>query len=195
MHVIAITGLPGAGKSTIAAMLKEAGAEVFDADAEVRRLYGPGGAAVPALAERFPEVVENGAVNSARLKELLLKEPAALALVEGIVHPLVAAARRAFLRKAQAAGARMAVLDIPLLYESGAHEEADLVVLADAPDEVRLTRLEQRPGFDQALLRLLEARQLPLAQKRARADVIIDTSGSFEDTRRQVTALLRRLDR
>jgi len=115
--------------------------------------------------------------------------------VEGIVHPLVAAARRAFLRRAQAAGARMAVLDIPLLYESGAHEEADLVVLADAPDEVRLTRLEQRPGFDQALLRLLEARQLPLAQKRARADVIIDTSGSFEDTRRQVTALLRRLDR
>ncbi len=193
-RTLAITGLPGAGKSTIAAMFGELGAPVFDADAVVRQLYGPGGAAVDALLRRWPDVVdEQGGISTGKLRARLLANPAMFDELERIVHPLVAEARAKFLRDAAGQGAPLAVLEIPLLFETGADAEMDIILLADAPQDVRLQRLRQRPGFDERLLHLMQERQLPLDEKRRRADAVIGTTAPLSEVREQVRRLHARL--
>ncbi len=193
---IGLTGLPGAGKSTVAAMFSELGAAVFDADAAVRTLYAPGGGAARALLTRFPELDDgHGGIDRRRLRALLRKSPALLEEVESIVHPLVANRREAFLRRAAGQGAPLAVVEIPLLYETGAEKGLDIVIWVDAPNEARHARLRERAGFDAALNAALEARLLPAEEKRRRADFIIDASGPVQDTREQVQELFESLAR
>jgi len=191
---IGITGLPGAGKSTVLEMFAELGATVLDADEEVRRLYAPGGEAAKALLARYPELDNGrGGVERGKLRAKLRENSGFLHELEDIVHPLVARAREHFLQRAKRSGASMAVLEIPLLYETGAEKGLDFVILVDAPEDVRHARLRARPGFDAALNAALEARQLPVEEKRRRADAVIDTSGSLDEVRERVRALHERL--
>jgi dephospho-CoA kinase len=188
--VIGLTGSVGMGKSATAAMFAEAGAPVYDADAEVRRLYAPGGAAVAKVEAAFPGVVVDGAVDRGRLGERVLGDPEALARLNAIVWPLMGEARAEFFRQARDAGAKVAVLDIPLLLETGGERNVDKVVVVSAPAEVQRRRVLDRPGMTAAKLEALLAAQMPDADKRAKADFIIDTSRGFDDARRQVQAVL-----
>jgi len=189
---VGITGLPGAGKSTVAQMFAALGAAVFDADEAVRRLYAPGGAAARALLARHPELDDGrGGVDRAKLRLRLRENPELLEELEKIVHPLVAAARDRFIGRAGQTGAPLVVLEIPLLFETGAEQELDFVIWVEAPEEARHARLRERAGFDAALNAALEARLLPAEEKRRRADFVIDTSGTLEDVREQVEALYR----
>ena len=191
---VGITGLPGAGKSTVARMFAELGAPVFDADAEVRHLYAPGGAAARALLARHPELDDGrGGIDRQKLRERLRENPALLNELEEIVHPLVAAARARFIERVERSGAPLVVLEIPLLFETGAEKDLDAVVWVEAPEDLRRARLRERPGFDAALNAALEARLLPAEEKRRRADAVIDTSRGLEDTHRQVEELHARL--
>ena len=192
--MVGITGLPGAGKSTVARLFEELGAAVFDADAVVRRLYAPGGEAARALLAEYPELDDGqGGIDRGKLRKLLRKRFDFLDGLERIVHPLVAAARARFPEEAARSGASLAVLEIPLLFETGAERELDAVILVEAPEEVRQARLRRRPGFDAALNAALEARLLPAEEKRRRADAIIDTSGNLGSVRQQVAQLHARL--
>ena len=196
MRKVGITGLPGAGKSTVADMFAELGAAVFDADAAVRALYAPGGEAARALLTRLPELDDGeGGIDRRKLRAMLRENPALLEEVEAIVHPLVAKRREAFLREAEGRGAPLAVAEIPLLYETSAEKGLDAVIWVEAPERVRHARLQERPGFDEILNAALERRLLPVEEKRARADFIIDTSGTEDDTRRQVQELFESLAR
>ena len=175
-RLIGLTGSIGMGKSTTAAMFAEAGLPVWDADAAVHRLYAAGGAAGPLLAPTCPEAVgPDGAVDRAALKDWIARDPGALAALERIVHPLVAADRAAFIARAAQAGAPAVVLDIPLLFETGTDREMDRVVVVSAPVAVQRSRVLARPGMTEAQFDTILARQLPDAEKRARADDVIET--------------------
>lgn len=175
-RLIGLTGSIGMGKSTTAAMFAEAGLPVWDADAAVHRLYAAGGAAGPLLAPLCPDAVAaDGAVDRAALKDWIARDAAALPAIERVVHPLVAADRAAFIARAAQAGAPAVVLDIPLLFETGADAEMDRVVVTSAPAEVQRARVLARPGMTPAQFDTILARQLPDAEKRARADDVIET--------------------
>ncbi|MGH7022376.1 MAG: dephospho-CoA kinase [Caulobacteraceae bacterium] len=193
MIVVGLTGSVGMGKSATAAMFAEAGTPVYDADAEVRRLYAPGGAAVGPVEVAFPGVVVDGAVDRARLGERVLGDPAALARLNAIVHPLMGEARAEFFRRARDAGAPIVVLDIPLLFETGGARNVDKVVVVSAPAEVQRERVLARPGMSEAKLAAILAAQTPDANKRAGADFVVDTSQGFERAREQVKAILTAL--
>lgn len=193
MIVIGLTGSVGMGKSATAAMFAEAGAPVYDADAEVRRLYTPGGAAVDKVEAAFPGVVVDGAVDRGRLGERVLGDPEALARLNAIVWPLMGEARAEFFRQAREAGAQVVLLDIPLLLETGGERNVDRVVVVSAPADDQRRRVLGRPGMTEAKFEALLAAQMPDAAKRAKADFIIDTSHGFEDARRQVQAVLETL--
>jgi dephospho-CoA kinase len=188
--VLGLTGSIGMGKTTTAGLFREAGVPVHDADVEVGALYAKGGAAAGLVEAAFPGVTVDGAVDKARLSAALLDRPAELARLEAIVHPLVAARRAEFLGRARAQGAPVAVLDIPLLYEIGADAEADAVVVVSAPHHVQRERTLARPGMTGEKLELILARQIPDAEKRARADFVIDTSAGVESARQQVRRVL-----
>jgi dephospho-CoA kinase len=188
--VIGLTGSVGMGKSATAALFAEAGVPVYDADAEVRRLYAPGGAAVAKVEAAFPGVVADGAVDRGRLGERVLGDPDALARLNAIVWPLMGEARAEFFRRAREAGAEVAVLDIPLLLETGGERSVDKVVVVSAPAELQKQRVLGRPGMTEAKFDALLAAQMPDATKRARADFVIDTSRDFDHARRQVRAIL-----
>jgi dephospho-CoA kinase len=188
--VVALTGSVGMGKSSTAGMFAEAGVPVYDADEEVRRLYAPGGAAVAKVEAEFPGVVVKGAVDRGRLGERVLGDPAALAKLNSIVHPLMGEARAEFFRRAKGAKAPIVVLDIPLLFETGGERNADKVVVVSAPAEMQRKRVLGRPGMTGAKFAALLAAQVPDAEKRARADFVIDTSQDFDHARRQVKAIL-----
>jgi dephospho-CoA kinase len=188
--VVALTGSVGMGKSSTAGMFAEAGVPVYDADEEVRRLYLPGGAAVAKVEAEFPGVVVKGAVDRGRLGECVLGDPAALAKLNSIVHPLMGEARAEFFRRAKGAKAPIVVLDIPLLFETGGERNADKVVVVSAPAEMQRKRVLGRPGMTGAKFAALLAAQVPDAEKRARADFVIDTSQDFDHARRQVKAIL-----
>jgi dephospho-CoA kinase len=190
MIVLGLTGSIGMGKSTVAKMFAEEGAPAFDSDAAVHDLYAPGGAAVAPVGAAFPGVVRDGAVDRAHLSERVLDNPEALKRLEAIVHPLVRQAQMNFLFAQRAAGKKAAVLDIPLLYESGGARLVDKVVVVSAPPEVQRARVLARPGMTEEKFESLLARQVPDAEKRARADFVIDTSGDFDATRAQVRAVL-----
>ncbi len=170
--VIGLTGSIGMGKSTTAAMFAEAGAAVWDADAAVHRLYGDGGAAVPHVAGLVPGVVRHGAVDRARLRAAIAADPGLLARLEAVVHPLVAADRASFIASA---AADVIVCDVPLLFETGSEGQFDAIVVVSAPAEVQRDRVLARGTMSAAEFDAILARQMPDAEKRARADRVIDT--------------------
>jgi dephospho-CoA kinase len=190
MIVLGLTGSIGMGKSTVARMFAEEGAPTFDSDAAVHNLYAPGGAAVAPVGEAFPGVVRGGAIDRAALSARVLHDADALKRLEAIVHPLVRQAQMNFLSAQRAAGSKTVVLDIPLLFEFGGAGLVDKVVVVSAPAEVQRTRVLARPGMTEEKFKDLLARQVPDAEKRARADFVIDTSGDFDATRAQVRAVL-----
>lgn len=190
MIVLGLTGSIGMGKSTTARLFAEAGAWVWDADAAVHRLYAPGGAAVGPVGDAFPDAVVEGAVDRARLAQALTRTPDGFARLETIVHPLVAEDRRRGLAHALSQGFRLAVLDIPLLFETGGDRAVDAVVVVTAPAEVQRERVLARPGMTQDRLDAILVRQTPDADKRARADFVIDTGGGIAAARDQVRAVV-----
>lgn len=190
--LLGLTGSIGMGKSTTAAMLRAEGLPVWDADATVHALYAVGGAGVPAIAALRPEAVVNGSVSRDRLKEWIAADPSALKRVEGAIHPLVAAHRAGFIQGAAAMGAAIVVLDIPLLFETGAESSVDAVLVVSAPADIQHQRVMDRPGMTEAHLAQILSRQLPDAEKRARADHVIETL-TEEGARAQVRALVARM--
>lgn len=180
--IIGLTGSIGMGKSTTAAMFAEAGVPIWDADAAVHRLYGQGGPAVDAIAEMRPQAVADGAVDRAALKAWMAEDPDALDRIERAVHPLVAADRAAFLAQVDS---ELALLDIPLLFETGADAQADVIVVVSVPPEIQRDRVRQRHSMDAGTFEKILAHQMPDAEKRARADFVIETR-TLEDTRAQV---------
>ena len=190
MILLGLTGSVGMGKSTTAAMFAELGAPVWDADAAVHRLYARGGAAVGPVGDAFPGVVRDGGVDRGLLAARVHGDPAAFGRLEAIVHPLVAADRSAFLADAEAAGHAVAVLDIPLLFETGAEDRVDAVVVVTAPAEVQRERVLARPGMDETRLAALLERQTPDHHKRAKADFVIDTSLGMDSARARVKTVL-----
>jgi len=188
MIVLGLTGSIGMGKSTVAAMFAEADVPMFDADATVHRLQGPGGALVAAIEAAFPDTTGPEGVNRTALGEAVFGDSAAFARLEALVHPAVAAERAAFL--AAHADAPLAVLDIPLLFEAGGWDSVDKILVVSAPREVQRERVLRRPGMTEARFAAILARQIPDAEKRARADFIISTAGTLDETRAQVRAVI-----
>jgi dephospho-CoA kinase len=189
--VLGLTGSIGMGKSTTAVLFREAGAPVYDADAQVAALYAPGGEAVAAVEQAFAGVTHNGAVDRERLSAALMAHEGGFARLEAIVHPLVQARREAFLARARLDAAPVAVLDIPLLFEVGAQDDVDAVVVVTAPPEVQRARALARPGMSAHKLDVILARQIPDADKRARADFVIDTAHGLEPARAEVNSILQ----
>jgi dephospho-CoA kinase len=185
---IALTGSIGMGKSTVARMFERAGVPVFDADAEVRRLQAPGGALVEAIERRFPGSVRDGGVDRDALSERVLGNPAELAALEAIVHPAVSRERERFIT--DHADAPALLFEIPLLFETGGEGAFDTVIVVSALPEIQRERVLSRPGMTAEKLDSILARQLPDANKRGRADFVIDTGGSVAETARQVEHIL-----
>ncbi len=185
---IALTGSIGMGKSTVAGMLRDMGVPVFDADAEVHRLQGPDGALLPAIEAAFPGTTGADGVDRLRLGAQVFGDDAALKRLEAIVHPAVAARQSAFL--AAHADKPFVVLDIPLLFEKGGYQFVDLIMVVSATAEDQRKRVLSRPGMTQAKFDDILARQTPDAEKRARADYVINTSLSLDETRAQIAAVV-----
>ena len=189
--VLGLTGSIGMGKSTVAAMFERLGVPVFDADREVRRMQGPGGSLVPAIEAAFPGTTDTNGVDRAGLGARVFGDPAALARLEGIVHPAVREAREAFLRSHRAAP--LVVFDIPLLFEKGGVDEVDRVVVVSAPAPVQRARVLARKGMSEQRLGEILALQWPDAEKRARADYVIDTGRPQAETEAEVRRLVEKL--
>jgi dephospho-CoA kinase len=185
---IALTGSIGMGKSTVAAMFAEAGIPVFDADAEVRRMQGYGGILVEEIERRFPGTMIGGAIDRERLSACVVADRDELAALEMIVHPAVARAREMFID--QNRGAAALLFEIPLLYETHGESAFDKVIVVSAPAEVQRERVLAREGMTVEKLSQLLARQMPDAEKRERADFVIDTGGTLDETRAQVASIL-----
>lgn len=193
MIVIGLTGSMAMGKSETARLFAESGIPVFDSDAEVRRLYQRGGAAAEPMAKIVPEAMKNGRVDRKILAKILAKDPELLSRVEALVHPMVQNSQRAFLDRCRATGHKMALLDIPLLFESKHKPDIDIVVVVSAPAEVQRKRLLERAGATQEKIDLLLKRQMPDDEKRRRADYVIDTSRGIESARDAVKAVVAEL--
>lgn len=191
MIVLGLTGSIGMGKSTTARMFAEAGVPVHDSDEAVHRLYE--GAAAPLVEAAFPGTVRNGVVDRAELSKRVLGDPAAIRRLEAMVHPLVRSDADAFLAGHRAAGARIALLDIPLLFETGGRGRVDKVVVVTAPADVQRERVMARPGMTEEKFAAILAKQVPDAEKRAMADFIVDTSQGIDAARRQVEAIVESL--
>lgn len=189
--VLGLTGSIGMGKSAVAAMLRDAGVPVFDADAQVHRLQGPGGALLPSIEAAFPGVTGPQGVDRGALGALVFGDPAALARLEAIVHPAVAEARAVFL--AAHADAPLVVFDIPLLFEKGHEAGLDAVAVVSAPAAVQRARVLARPGMTAEKFERILALQVPDADKRARADHVIDTGLPLAETARVVNDLVATL--
>ena len=193
MLVIGLTGSIGMGKSTAAKRLIALGLAVCDADAEVHRLYAAGGAAVAPIETAFPGTTGAGGVDRGRLGAALLADPAGFKRLEAIVHPLVHAAERDFLRAEAARGAPAAVLEIPLLFEGGNDRRVDTTIVVSAPAELQRQRVLARPGMTPEKLAQILSRQLPDADKRARAEFAVDTAGVIPDTEAQIDKIVASL--
>jgi len=188
MITLGLTGSIGMGKSTVAAMFEELGVPVFDADAAVHRLQGEGGRLVAAIEAMFPDTTGPKGVDRTLLGEAVLADPRALKQLEALVHPAVGEERAAFL--AAHKDAPLVVFDVPLLFETGGENRVDKVAVVSAPAEVQRARVLARPGMTEARLDAILARQMPDAEKRARADFVIPTGGNIAETRDAVAALL-----
>jgi dephospho-CoA kinase len=188
MLVIGLTGSIGMGKSAAAAHFRARGVPVCDADAEVHRLYH--GEAVPAIKAAFPSVVHGGKVDRAALAKEVAGSPEKLKQLESIVHPMVVKAEIDFLCEQEKRGAALAVLEIPLLFETDAHSRVDVTVVVSAPEEVQRARVLDRPGMSPTKLEALLKRQLSDNEKRARADFVVDSGRSLADMRQQIDKIL-----
>jgi dephospho-CoA kinase len=189
MVVIGLTGSLGMGKSTTARFFAEAGVPVHDADGTVHRLYA--GEAAHLIEQAFPGTTTAAGVDRTRLAQRVLGDAEALRRLEGIVHPLVRREELRFLDEAEKAGVPVVVLDIPLLFETGGDSRVDAVVVVSAPAEMQRARAFERPGMTEEKFRALLAKQMPDAEKRRRADFVVDTSNSLDSARAQVHAILR----
>jgi dephospho-CoA kinase len=189
MLVLGLTGSVGMGKSTCAEMFAALGVPIFNADREVHRLYS--GPAVPLIEAAFPGTVVDGVVDRGRLGDAVFENPPAMAKLEQIVHPLVRESEIAFRKGATAEGSRIVLLDIPLLFEAGGESRVDIVIVVSTAPEVQKTRVMRRPGMTEERFAAISEKQMPDAEKRRRAHFIVDTTGSFDDTRRQVADILR----
>ncbi|MDR3422575.1 MAG: dephospho-CoA kinase [Xanthobacteraceae bacterium] len=187
--VLCLTGSLGMGKSRTAKFFAEEGVPVHDSDAVVHALYES--EAAPLIERAFPGTTAGGKVDRNKLAATVVGDPAALGRLEAIVHPLVATAREKFLAEAQARGAPVVVLDVPLLFETGAERGCDAVVVVSAPPEVQRRRAFERPGMTEEKFAALVAKQVPDAEKRRQADFIVDSSQSFEHAHAQVRDILR----
>lgn len=185
---IALTGSIGMGKSTVAGIFKRAGIPVFDADAVVRQLQGPGGGLVEKIGELFPGCVRCGTLDRECLAEIVLGDPAKLTMLEGIVHPAVRDSREHFIAAHTASPAL--VFEIPLLFETGGEQEFDKVVVVSAPAETQRARVLERTGMSAGKLEAILARQIPDEEKRRRADFVVDTGTDLSTTEKQVLDIL-----
>ena len=190
MIIVGLTGSIGMGKSTTAAMFREAGIPVYDADAAVADLYLKGGAAVAPLEAAFPGVTKDGAVDREALRQRVLGDDDAMARLNAVVHPLLGQDRVAFFARAEAVQADMVVLDIPLLFETGGHANMDAVVVVSAPAEMQRERVLARPGMSPERLDAILARQVADAEKRAGAHFVVDTGRGLEAAREQVAEII-----
>jgi dephospho-CoA kinase len=191
MMVLGLTGSIGMGKSTTAAMFRAEGVPVYDADAAVHTLYA--GPAAALIEDAFPGTTRAGSVDRAALGARVIGDAAAMARLEAIVHPLVRAEEAAFLAQARGRAARLVVLDIPLLFETGGETRVDAVAVVSAPAEVQAARVLARPGMTVEKFKAILAKQTPDAEKRRRAHVVIDTGRGLDAARRQVRDLVRSL--
>lgn len=188
MIILGLTGSIGMGKSTTAKLFAEAGVPVYDADATVHRLYE--GEAVPAIEAAFPGTTVNGKVDRARLSAQVVHDPAAMKRLEQIVHPMLGASRQKFLDDAERSGAPVAVVDVPLLYETGGEKRVDAVVVVTTTAENQRQRILGRDDMTEEKLDAILARQLPDAEKRKRADFLVDTSHGLDPVRAQIRDIL-----
>jgi dephospho-CoA kinase len=186
---LGLTGSIGMGKSTTAALFAQQGCAIWDADAAVHRLYAPGGAAVAPMAALFPEAVIDGAVSRDALKAIIGRDPQALKQIEQVVHPLLATDRADFVAHAQS---DILVFDIPLLFETGGNARMDAVVVVSAPADVQRQRVLQRGTMTEAQFQAILAKQMPDAEKRARADFVIETD-TLDHARQQVEAVVQHI--
>ena len=193
MLLVALTGSIGMGKSTTAKMFADAGVPVWDADAAVHLLYGPGGAGSVAIKSLIPQAVTDEGVNRDILRAAIIEDPALLKQVEALIHPLVGDSRREFLDQARGRGDAIAVCDIPLLFETGGEKAFEKIVVVSAPADVQRERVLSRPGMTEEAFLTILAKQVPDAEKRARADYIVDTSLGMDAARDQVKAIIEDL--
>ncbi len=198
LFLVGLTGSIGMGKSETAKMFARLGIPVYDSDAAVHRLYEPGGAAVAEIGKTFPGSVVNGAVDRAALSRQLAADPNGFKTLEAIVHPLVAREQAKFREQALGDGADMIVLDVPLLFETGGHARTDAVVVVSAPHPVQRERVLARPGMTADKLDQILSRQMPDAEKRAKAHFVVETGRgldhAFEQVKSIVAALRRKID-
>ncbi|MGY4499683.1 dephospho-CoA kinase [Bradyrhizobium sp. GM24.11] len=188
MRILGLTGSIGMGKSTTAKLFAEAGVPVYDADAAVHQLYE--GEAAPAIEAAFPGTTANGKVDRPKLSARVVHDPAAIKQLEQIVHPMLGASRQKFFADAEAAKAPVVVLDIPLLFETGGEKRVDAVVVVSTSPEIQRERVLARGTMDEAKLDAIIAKQTPDAEKRKRADFVVDTSHGLEPVRAQITHIL-----
>jgi len=193
MLLIGLTGSIGMGKSETAKMFRELGVLVYDADAAVHKLYEKGGKAVEPLRAAFPAAIVDDAVDRKALSRSVIGMPDEMKKLEAIVHPLVGEAQMDFLRENMAAGQAMAVLDIPLLYETGGETRVDIVVVVSAPYDIQKTRVLARPDMDEAKFAAIHAKQVPDAEKRRRADFVVESDKGLDHARAQVAAIVEAL--
>ena len=193
MKLIGLTGSIGMGKSTTAKLFADEGVPIYDADAAVHALYAKGGAAVGPVEAAFAGTVIDGAIDRERLSAQVLGKPEAMKRLEQIVHPLVAQSRIDFLQAASASGTDLAILDIPLLFETGGEAHMDAIIVVSAPADLQRQRVLERPGMTDEKLQAILARQTPDADKRSRAHFVIDTSGGLDHARDQVRSVLASL--
>lgn len=194
MITIGLTGSIGMGKSTTAEMFAEAGAMVWDADAAVHRLYAKDGAGAAAIAEITPDAIKGGAVDRLALRDAIMADDTLLKRIEAVIHPLVGQDRADAMEKARSDGRRVAVFDIPLLFEGNSAKAFDAVVVASASPDVQRERVLARPGMTEAAFEAILAKQVPDAEKRAQADFVIDTGQGLDHARDQVAAVMRWAD-
>jgi dephospho-CoA kinase len=188
MIVLGLTGSIGMGKSTTAKLFAEAGVPVYDADAAVHTLYE--GEAAPAIEAAFPGTTANGKVDRNRLSARVVHDPVAMKRLEEIVHPMVGAARQKFLQAAEQSGAPVAVIDVPLLFETGGEKRVDAVVVVTTTAEIQRERILARPNMTDEKLDAILARQMPDAEKRRRANFVVDTSHGLEPVRARIRDIL-----
>jgi dephospho-CoA kinase len=188
MIILGLTGSIGMGKSTTAKLFAEAGVPVYDADATVHMLYE--GDAVPVIEAAFPGTTAEGKVDRARLSARVVHDPAAIKHLEQIVHPMLGASRQKFLHEAEQSGAPVAVVDVPLLFETGGEKRVDAVVVVTTTPEIQRQRVLARDNMTSEMLDAILARQLPDAEKRKRADFVVDTSHGLDPVRARIRDIL-----
>ena len=194
MLLVGLTGSIGMGKSKSAELFEAEGLPVYDADASVHALYEKGGAAVAPLSEHFPEAIKDGAVDRTILGKLVLHDGEMLQKLESIVHPLAGKMQKDFLEMQEAAGKKAVILDIPLLLEKKAEGLVDVVVVVSTTPEVQKQRVLERPGMTEEKFHSILSKQMPDAEKREKADFVVDSTISVADAQSQIRDIISRLD-